>query len=182
VPKSTELLANPALDLDPMGVGWTQNPIQNVPGGPFPIITSDDGAVEQSAPYKIWLGGITGGDTSPTQASVTDQVFQDFVVPANTTQLVLTGFVQVGTQEDNSLGFAFDSADVSLIQTNGTPIEDVGGVTNLDAGTTWIQFTHTFTANVSGQTVRLRFTSTNDDSFATSFYFDTLSVQATHCP
>jgi len=46
----------------------------------------------------------------------------------------------------------------------------------------WQPFTHSFTANVSGQTVRLRFTSTNDVTLGTNFFFDTLSLKATHCP
>ena len=39
----------------------------------------------------------------------------------------------------------------------------------------------TATQNLSGQTVRLRLTSTNDIWEATSFYFDTFAVTATVC-
>jgi len=185
IPQQTELLANPAFDLEPMGTLWQQLPIQNVvcngsPCGPFPLITGDVPSLVQSAPYLVFLGGITGSDVSPAQSHVTDQMFQDFTVPPGTTQLVLTGFYQVGTTDDPS--FPFDTADVALIQTNGSPIEDVLALSNQTSTTDWVPLTHTFTTNLSGQTVRLRLTSTNDDSFNTNFFFDTFSIVATHCP
>jgi hypothetical protein len=54
-----------------------------------------------------------------------------------------------------------------------------------DAGATsgWTSFSRTFTGSYAGQTVRIRLRSTNDSSSATSFYFDTLALQATvSCP
>nr|HEX4318964.1 hypothetical protein [Kofleriaceae bacterium] len=187
VPQVTELLANPTFDLEPVGMAWTQVPIQNVqcsgsPCGPFPLITSD-GAV-QSMPYTAFLGSITGNDVKPKQNTVTDQLYQDVAVPAGTTQLVLTGYYVVGTTEAADDPNVYDTADVALIQTDGTPIEDVLSVSNVtaDGMTDYVAFTHTFATNVAGQTVRLRMTSTNDQINYTNFFFDTLALKATHCP
>ena len=94
---------------------------------------------------------------------------------------MLTGYYVVGTNETGTT--VYDTGSVDLLQTNGTPIENVMSLNN--ATTTpaaWQAFSHTFTANVSGQTVRLRITSTNDITNATNFFFDTLSLKATHCP
>jgi hypothetical protein len=103
------------------------------------------------------------------------------VVPANTTQLVLTGYYIVGTTETGTT--VYDRASVDLQQTNGTPIENVMSLNNTTTTpAAWQLFTHTFTANVSAQTVRLRFTSTNDITNVSNFFFDTLSLKATHCP
>ena len=185
VPQQTELLANPVFDLTPVGTGWTQVPVQNVvcngvPCGPFPLINDDITA--QSAPFNAFLGGLTGSDVNPAQGHITDQLFQDVAVPPNTTSLVLTGFFIVATNDFPDE--PYDTADVALLQTNGTPIEDVMALSNQSAGSTdWAPFSHTFTTIPSGQTVRLRFTSTNDDSFNTNFFFDTLSLTAIHgCP
>ena len=46
---------------------------------------------------------------------------------------------------------------------------------------TWTPLTKTFTGNYAGQTVRLRFTSTNDIINVTNFFFDTIALTATYC-
>jgi hypothetical protein len=174
VPQVTELLTNPVLDLTPVGTGWTQ-----VPSDPlYPPITSDGTFAPHTAPYKMWLGGLI----APAGTNVTSFVYQDITVPANTTQLVITGYHVVGTTETTTTT-AYDTSTVAVTQTNGTPIETVLSLSNLtNTGTAWLAFSHTFATNLSGQTVRLRFTSTNDDSFNTNFFFDTFSLKATHCP
>lgn len=178
VPKTTELLLNPAFDLSPAGTNWTQIPIDEIDFGDD-ITAPPSTLTAQSAPYVDWMGGITGEDEGTD--SVTDQVYQDVVVPPGTTQLVLAGYYVVASSEDPN-GPVFDTANVDLIETNGTPIEAVLALTNLTTGSTWTAFSHTFAVNESGMTVRVRLTSTNDISNATSFYFDTLSLNATHCP
>ena len=174
VPITTELLVNPAFDLPTVGQGWTEVNIDNT----YPIITGDDGIVEQTAPYKAWMGGLAGTDENTT--SVTDQLYQDVVVPAGTTSLVLTGYREVRTAETGTT--VYDTGNVDLLQTNGSPIEAVLAENNAAPTTAWTAFSHTFGGNLSGMTVRLRFTTTNDITNATSFYFDTLSLKATHCP
>jgi hypothetical protein len=174
VPITSELLANPAFDLTPMGTLWTAQPIDSA----YPIITADNGIAAQSAPYKAWMGGWAGTDKSTT--SLTDLLYQDVAVPAHTTQLVLTGYYAVATGETGTT--VFDTGNLDLIQTNGTPIEAVLALTNATSAASFTALSHTFSTDVSGQTVRLRFTTTNDITNATSFYFDTMSLKATHCP
>jgi hypothetical protein len=167
-----QLLLNPVFDLTPMGTNWTMQNIDNA----YPIITDQDGAAEHSAPYKAWMGGFV----APTAGtSVTDVLYQDVMIPMGTTQLRLTGYYLVGTQETGST--VYDSAQVGLTQTNGTPIEAALAINNTTAAAAWTPLDKTFTTNLSGQTVRLRFTSSNDDSFNTNFFFDTLALTATYC-
>ncbi len=174
VPITSELLANPAFDLTPAGTQWTAQPIDSG----YPIITGDQGMVQESAPYDAWMGGWAGTDKNTT--SLTDLLYQDVAVPANTTHLVLTGYYAVATSETGTT--VYDTGNLDLIQTNGTPIEAVLAVNNTTSAATWTALSHTFATNVSGQTVRLRFTTTNDITNATSFFFDTMSLKATHCP
>ena len=122
VPITTELLANPVFDLSPAGTMWTEVPIDPM----YPPITSD-GFTAHTAPYKAWMGGITGDDEGV--ASVTDQIYQNVTVPANTTQLVLTGYYVVGTNETGTT--VYDTGSVDLLQTNGTPIENVMSLNNV---------------------------------------------------
>src|SRR5262245_8620987 len=184
VPQQIEHLANPALDLTPSGVGWTQVPLPDLPGGPYPIITADNPAVPpQSAPNKAWLGGAAGNETNPQHQSLTDQLFQDFAIPAGTAQIVVSGFFLVGTQE---LGGVFDTFTLDILQTNGTPIENVLVLNNSTNAGSFTAFSKTISAGglaqIVGKTVRLRATSTNDNTLRTNFFLDTFSVKATHCP
>lgn len=186
VPLHTQLLANPVFDLEPPGTLWVQNPIPNLPGGPFNPITTPPIAAD-TTPYGVWLGGAAGEDASPEASFVTDSITQDILIPAETTELVISGKYLVGTTEDPGTG-PFDSANVALLQTDGTPIDaGILSLTNLDGDaqiTTWTPFTHSFNVTgLSGTTVRVRLTSTNDIINHTNFFFDSLSLQATSgCP
>jgi hypothetical protein len=172
IPVVTQLLQNPAYDLTPDGVGWQQQLIQSG----YPIVTGQDGIAEHSPPYKAWLGGFTGN-------AVTDVLYQDVAIPPATTQLVLSGYYDVRTQESTTATTAYDTASLGVTQTNGTPIVTILALSNLTPKTAWTLFNHTFAQNLSGQTVRLRMTSTNDPSLVSSFYFDTFTLTATHgCP
>lgn len=170
VPVTTELLVNPAFDLSPVGTGWQASPIDPA----YPIVTSD--GPEHSAPYAAWLGGFEAPVTT-----VTDQLYQDVVVPPGTTELVLTGYYLTGTDELTTTNI-YDSAQLALTQTNGTPIVTVLSLSNLTVTSDWTAINFPVPQNLAGQTVRVRFTSSNDISLATSFLFDTMSLRATYCP
>ena len=175
VPVVSEVLTNPALDLSPMGMGWQQTVIDPM----YPLITDQDGVPEHSAPYKAWLGGIPSPGIGQT---ATDVLWQDITIPAGTTQLVLTYYVQVVTGEDPTDTNVYDTASVAITQTNGTVIANVNSYSNRTPLGAWTQVTYNVAQNLSGQTVRLRLTSSNDYALATSFYFDSFNLSATHCP
>jgi len=175
VPMTTELLLNPTFDLTPVGTSWQATPIDPS----YPIVTNG-GLTAQSPAYYAWMGGITGEDEG--EDTVTDMLYQDITVPAGTTSLTITGYNAVVTEETTTTTM-YDTGTLDLIQTDDTPIENVLSLSNLtNTSSTWQAFTHVFTTNVAGQTVRLRMTTTNDITNATSFYFDTLALKATHCP
>jgi hypothetical protein len=172
VPATTELLTNhnPSFDATPLGTGWTEGQYMGVEQ-----VTND---YVQSAPYSLFLGGWVGYGT------VTDQIYQDVAIPAGTTSLVLTGYVAVGTMETTTTT-AYDTAQAGLVHpSDSSPIETALSVSNLtNTGGGYTAFSHSFAVTgLSGTTVRLRLTSTSDDTNNTNFFFDTLSFHATHCP
>ena len=174
---AVERLANPVFDLTPDGVGWTavRNPAL------YPIISPNPtGLAAISAPNKAWLGGATG--QSLGVAAVTDSLHQDITFPANATNFVVTGYFLIGGVEE--LGTVYDTFSLDVIQTNGTPIENVLTLNNTqrNGATTLAPFTKTLTANLAGQTVRFRATSTNDYINHTNFFLDSLSFKSTQCP
>lgn len=162
----TELLVNG--NFDGSG-GWQETDID--PN--YPIVTGDalDGYPADTDPNQAWMGGF--------EKVATDALWQDVQVPASTTVLTLTGVYYVLTNETTSA--SKDTAKVELRTTSGTKIESVLSVNNASTATDWTPLDHTFTTVPAGQTVRLYFTSTNNATNATNFFYDTLSLVATHC-
>ena len=177
VPMAIEHLTNPVFDLTPNGTGWTAVRDPQL----YPIVgPNPSGLVPVSAPNKAWFGGAAGNDLGT--ASVTDSLHQDVTFPATATTFVVSGYYVVGGIEVTNV--IWDRFTLDVIETNGTPIENVLTLNNTqNTGTaTFVPFTKTLTANLAGRTVRLRGTSTNDISDHTSFFIDSLSFKATHCP
>jgi hypothetical protein len=174
MPTTMQLLVNPSFDAAPVGTGWTQTPIDPT----YPLITGDDGIVEQTAPYKAWMGGLE----APGLGTVSNELYQQVTVPAGTTQLLVRGFYEVRTAEAAS-STVYDGGAVELTSSGGVVLENVLTMGNPTPTTVWTQFQRTFASPYAGQTVRLRFRSTNDFLDPTSFYFDTIVLQATvGCP
>jgi hypothetical protein len=178
VPVQTQLLGNPAFDTSP-DASWTQQPIDETNFGPIISPGQSGGVVPQTPSFMAWLGGVYG-DEEGTSQKLVDEIYEDVAIPANTTSLVLTGYYNVKTGETGSS--VFDRGSLSLNTTSNTVIENVLSLTNANATADWTPINHTVNANVAGQTVRLFMTSSNDFSNATSFYFDSFSLVATHCP
>jgi hypothetical protein len=170
--QATQLLANPSFDQFPDGTGWTQALIAS----DSPLITDADGVVEHTPPFKAWLGGIE----APIGATVKDWLVQDVTIPANTTQLVLTGVYDVRTSEAATTT-EYDTAKLVITELDGTTIAVVLALSNATPKSAWTTFLHTFTQDLSGKKVRLRITSTNDELDPTSFYVDSLALTAMHC-
>jgi hypothetical protein len=176
-PMQIEMLQNPSFDLAPAGTMWIAAPYDPT----LPIVTSDLGIAQQSAPNDAWMGGLQGTDYGVS--TCTDTLYQDIAIPATATALVLTGYYEVRTSETGST--VHDSGSLALTQTNGTVIESVytaQQLNNAHPTTTWTAINHTFTNVSAGQTVRLFFTTSNNVSNPTSFYFDSLSLKALACP
>ena len=179
VPVAVERLQNPVFDLTPDGVGWTavRHPSISVPV----ISPNPTGLPAISAPNKAWFGGATGQNVG--QASLSDSLHQDVTFPGNATTFVVTGYFLIGGIEET--GTVYDTFSMDVVQLNGTPIENVMTLNNTQrnpAIMTLQPFTKTLTANLAGQTVRLRMTSTNDFINHTNFFIDSLSFKSTQCP
>lgn len=171
VPMVTELLGNAAFD------GATLTPWVEVRyDSTIPLIGAFSVAPHTSPNYT-WLGGYEAFDAQ-------DFVYQDFVVPAMTTQLVVSGYMRITTEDafpnadEGFLGFLFPPAFTTA------PIVIVHK-TNSDAAqfVNWTPFSQTILTPMSGMTVRFQMESVSDFIDRTNFLFDSVSVRATHgCP
>lgn len=177
VPTITQLAANPSFDLAPVGVNWSEIRYSSS----VPLVVTDTDA--QSGVGYALLGGYESGFDG---LYAEDYLYQDFVIPPNTTSLVISGYVAVLTND--SLSQPYDIAGLGLLFPNSpsTPGILVLALDNTDAGTiggTWTPFSQTIVQNLSGQTVRFQMESSSDWLDPTIFAFDTLSVTATSgCP
>lgn len=185
VPVQGEKLTNPVFDLTPNGMGWVdgRDPATNMlSGGPFPIISPNPtGVAAQSAPNKAWFGGASGSDVTPTKPSLVDTLHQDITMSPTATNVIVSGYYLVGTNEPATTT-AYDTFSIDLVQTNGTLIENILQLSNVTAASTFTPFSKNISANVAGQTIRLRMTSINDGIYHTNFFIDSVSLKATHCP
>jgi hypothetical protein len=169
---TTNVLANG--NFDGGATGWTVTPILSGD----PIINTknaDGGAVDAQSPtYRAWMGGV---EAAP--ASNKDAMYQDVLIPQGTTALEFAGYYDVRTGEP---GGAYDKGDVEIVTTNGTQQLDlIKHLDNTNKTTSWTAFNKTITTNFAGQTVRLRFTTAGDGLYATSFFFDSVALNATYC-
>jgi len=166
---TSNLLTNPAFEMTT--TGWMETLID------AQAIVRADGPVAAHTPtLKAWMGGVLGGIVTPAS----DALWQDVMIPASTTQLVVTGMYDVRTVE-TSTTTAFDTGTLALVTTANAPIESVLALSNLTPRTTWTAINHPVTAAVAGMTIRLRMTSSNDFTSTSSFYFDSLGLMATFC-
>jgi hypothetical protein len=162
----SDLLVNGNFDSMPAGTGWTAMPID--PAGP--IVGTDPGvATPQSPTMYAFLAGY------PQAKS--DSIYQDIAIPANATTLQITGFYAVKTNELGAT--AYDTSKVEIVTTGGTVLEPILSTQNKNVGWTALDKTIGNLAGMKGQTVRLRMTSTSDDSYATGFGYDTLKLLVT---
>jgi len=176
VTTTTQLLMNGAFDATPKGTGWTETPIDPQ----FPLVTDLEGIVEQSAPFKAWLGGLS-------EANALDQLFQDVAIPAETSSIQVTGVYDVRSAEAAGAGVK-DTGLLVLAELGGTVVDTVLALDNTQARPSgsppWIALDKTITmAGLGGRSLRFKLSSANDAAAntQTSFYFDGLAVTATHC-
>ncbi|MBK9032492.1 MAG: hypothetical protein IPL61_14480 [Myxococcales bacterium] len=162
-----QLLVNANVDATPRATGWVETPVDPL----YPPITADTGGVAaDTAPNRIWLGGFT---------SASDAVEQTVTIPASTTQLVLRGKYAVATGETGTT--VYDTGAIELLTTGGAVLETPQALTNVTVQAAFTPFSFIFATPHAGQTVRLRFRSTNDLSLESSFFWDSLALDATVC-
>jgi cysteine-rich repeat protein len=105
-------------------------------------------------------------------------VSQSFTIPADALSLIVTGYVQVRTDES---GCECDYGYVDLVL-DGQP-DSLETWSAEDAATGWTYFTETVPlAGVTSRAATLRLRGVTDDGVNTSFFFDNVSVTAVRCP
>jgi hypothetical protein len=181
VPGSTQFLTNPAFDTGP-GT-WQEVPITDPDGVPFPIVVTAPAQFPAQSPgYVAWLGGISSIEVEEF-FPVTDEIYQIVGIAPGATGITLSGYWAVDTAEADD-GEATDDFTLEIRSTTGALLQQILVLNNTaQVNPAWTAFSVPITANIAGQNVRIRATSTNDLTLATSFFLDSLSLAATApCP
>jgi hypothetical protein len=162
-----ELLVNPGFEN--AETGWTNpgirivNQATNVNANNAPEITA------QSPTNLAWFGGINRQD---------DLLSQDVAIPAGAAALTFSFYYAIFTRENSAA--ENDVMDVSVIA--GNQVVPLAHFSDNDAVEAWTRASVALPLSLVGQTVTLQLHSSTNGSMITSFYIDTLSLQAAVCP
>lgn len=169
-PMTANILTNSNFDATPVGMGWTETQLDGET-----IVRADSPIGEDTAPNLAWMGGV------PITNGI-DALDQTLAIPASTTAITLTGRYQVRTSETTA---NLDTLKVGIQPMTGTTyIGPTFDASNSTVAMTFTDFSVTLpAAMLAGQTVRVHLTSTSGNATGpTSFYVDTLLLNATYCP
>ncbi len=171
VTMTRNVLRNGSFEATPVGTDWNATPIDAA----YPLITNSAGGIAAQSPaYRAWMGGL-----ERTASTNKDVLYQDVTLPAMISKLEFKGYYEVRTGEIGTS--VYDRATVELTTATNTQLELIKALDDNGATTAWTAFTKTFTGAYSGQTVRVRLSTASDSYDPTSFFFDTLELDATYC-
>jgi hypothetical protein len=151
-------------NFDSGAVGWDQMGVVIFQQAMVPLLV-------HSGSHLAWFGGVN---------SNVRQLSQLVTVPTDAIGMRLLGVRCFVTEE---VGGAADFFDIELRNTSGIRVETFSSYSNVDASATctWMGFERNATAAYAGQMLELRMTSSTDSSTVTSFFLDTLALQALVC-
>lgn len=158
-----ELLSSPGFDANP--TDWTEqaaDPIIN-DSGVLPI-------VPQSGNRSVWLGGVP---------SVTRTIYQDVYIPADATNMQVTLYRWIATEESGNT--VYDELFFTLRNQSDGIRESLGGWSNVDDTSTWTEYVFNPAGNYADQTVRFHLSSSNDSLLNTNFFIDSAQLRVTRC-
>lgn len=135
-----------------------------------------EGVAPDSGEYLAWLGGIPDNQFEHYRVTLAQVV----TVPAEAGVLTLTGKTRVKTEEDNSY-----QADEAFLEfsLDDVVVWQAKALTNLDSedGSDWVAFTASSSDlnDIRGQTLTFVAYSRTDPTLKTSFWIDSLRLEAT---
>ncbi|MDX3855209.1 hydrolase [Streptomyces sp. AK02-01A] len=146
---SGQLLANPGFESG--ASGWSAS---------SGVITSSTSKAAHSGSYKAWLGGHGTSGTTTLSQPVT--------IPSGC-DATLGFWLHIDTAETSTT--AYDTLKVQVVNSSGSVLSTPASYSNVNAAAGYTQRTFDLSA-FAGQTVTLKFTSTEGSKLQTSFVVD----------
>lgn len=143
---------------------WTSS------GNNNPVHTSGSGHTSHAGTWLAWMNGY--GSTE------TDTIYQQAAIPAGATA-TLTFWLRITTSETTTTA-QNDKLQVQVLNTANSVLATLATYSNLNASSSYAQKSIDVSA-YAGQTIRIKFTASENSSLATSFLVDDVSLAVT-CP
>ncbi|WP_436499348.1 S8 family serine peptidase [Actinokineospora sp. HUAS TT18] len=148
----TQLLANAGFESG--NTGWS--------GSTTGVITN---STSRPTHGGTWWAGFGGNGRSTTE-----NLYQQVTIPASATSVSASYWVRIDTAE-NTTSVQYDKLQLQVLNSSGTVLTTLGTLSNLNKSTSYVQKTYDLSA-YKGQTIRLRWTATEDYSLQTTFAVD----------
>ena len=161
------LLVNGNLEQGPTG-GWQRYSSWGLDADP---VIYGCGALAhgcQGGSYAAWFGGADAQQ---------NQLYQTVTVPTGTTSLRLTGYRWIDTEETDG---PWDGLWIELYSGQNL-LEGLATYSDRDATSAWTAFALPAASTHAGQAITLLLDAVTDDINVTSFYLDTLALEAVVC-
>lgn len=141
-------------------------------------ITSDFGVIytnyaNANSGQKYGTMPVSGGNA---QNSIGGRLSQTFFIPANTTNLWLSFYTKISTDEPDDIS-PYDKMVVTLKDEYGNISETIVTLSNLNRSSYYVYRSFGLSTTLKGQWVTLEFRATNDNIFPTNFRIDDVSIQ-----
>lgn len=135
------------------------------------VLCSNSGCSGEVAHNGSWFAWLDGYGTTHT-----DTVSQSVSIPSGKTSATLQFYLHIDTAETTATT-AYDKLKVQLVNSSGTVLATLGTFSNLNAASGYQVHSYNVSSYI-GQTVRLKFTGTEDTSLQTSFVLDDVTLNA----
>ncbi|WP_314225170.1 hydrolase [Streptomyces zaehneri] len=132
------------------------------------VITNSSGEAARTGSYYAWLGGNGTAGTETLSQSVT--------IPSGCSA-TLGLHLHIDTAETTT-STAYDTLQVQVLNSSGTALGTLASYSNLNAASGYTQRSFSM-SGYAGQTVTLRFTSTEGSKLQTSFVIDDTALDVT---
>ncbi len=142
--------------------GFEKGIVNWVESGTYGVITKDS-TRSHSGSWLAWLGGYD---------NALDQIYQDVAIPSGASNVYVQFWYDIKTQETTTTTVK-DKMTVELRRPgDNTLLKSLVNLSNLDRTSSYTKSNKFNMSEFSGQTVRLRFTATTDQSLRTDFFVD----------
>ncbi len=155
-------------------------------GGSTNLIVNGGFETGAASPWTLTTGVLNNSTAEPAHTGAwdawldgygtthTDSATQTVTIPAGKTSATLVFWLHIDTAETTTTT-AFDKLTVQVLNSSNTVLATLGTFSNLNHATGYQQ--HSFSMNsFIGQTVKIKFTGTEDTSLQTSFVLDDIAL------
>jgi hypothetical protein len=155
-------------------------------GGTTNLIVNGGFETGSASPWTLTAGVLNNSTAEPAHTGAwdawmdgygtthTDSATQTVTIPSTATSANLVFWLHIDTAETTTTT-AFDKLTVQVLNTSNTVLATLGTFSNLNHATGYQQ--HSFSVlSFKGQTVKIKFTGTEDTSLQTSFVLDDVAL------